>query len=104
MSEQTVPNKDVIINHHKLGEIKLGRIPNNEKCRMIIQLIQEKQAQGKQLNLANLLFGEMSQRVLNTAKSKVEVKIKAENEARAKVQKEQEKINVSKSNKNRATK
>ena len=106
MSEQTIPNKEVIIKHHKLGEIKLGKIPNNEKCRMIIQLLQEKQQQGKQLNLANMLFGEMSQRVLNTAKAKIEVKIKAENEARLKIQKEQEKIDKknAKSNKNRNTK
>ncbi len=105
MSEQTIPNKEVIIKHHKLGDIKLGKIPNNEKCRMIIQLLQEKQAQGKQLNLANALFNEMSQRVLNTAKGKLEVKIKAEQESLAKVQKVQNKIDKKnvKSNKNRTT-
>ncbi len=101
-----VKNKNVVIKHHKLGDIKLGKIPNNEKCRMIIQLLQEKQAQSKQLNLANALFNEMSQRVLNTAKGKLEVKIKAENEARLKIQKEQEKIDKknARSGKNRTTK
>jgi len=72
MSEQkTVKSKEVVINHYKLGNVKLGKIPNNEKCRMIVQLIQEKQQLTNTIMLTDAMFGKMSQRVLNTAKEKV---------------------------------
>ena len=91
----TTKSKDLIIKHHKLGDIKLGKIPNNEKCRMIVQLLQEKQQTTKEITVANMLFNSLSKRTLNAAKKKVTEQIKAEAEAREKMAKaESKKKNV----------
>ena len=68
-------DKDLTIKHHKLGDITLGKIPNNEKCRMIVQLLQEKQQMNNQINIANMMFEHMPKDAMDKAKEKVKEKL-----------------------------
>jgi len=57
--------KDMIIKHHKLGDIKMGKIPNNEKCRMIVQLLQQQQKMGNDLRGASMLIAKIPEKTRN---------------------------------------
>ncbi len=87
MSEQTIKPKEILIKHHKLGDIKLGKIPNNEKCRMILQLLQEKQKQNNTIMMADAVFNKMGQKTLNTAIEKVKNDIETNKKKLDKVKK-----------------
>lgn len=73
MSQVKEPKlKDLNVKHHKLGDIKLGKIPNNEKCRMIYQLMQERQQLNQQLTAASLLLQKIPKRTMEKYKKQVQ--------------------------------
>lgn len=76
------PAKDIEIMHPKLGKVKIGDISQNEKCRMIRDLLVQSQNLNSQLYVANKIFEELKVGDLNDAKQKAEEKLRKEQEAR----------------------
>ncbi len=53
----------MLVNHHKYKEpVALGKISNNEKCRMIVQLLQEKQKTQAQLQVASMIIAKIPEK------------------------------------------
>jgi len=78
--------KDIIIKHHKLGDVKLGKIPNNEKCRMVVQLLQQQQKMTNDLRGASLLIAKIPEKtrekyIEEIKKEMDEAKLKLETDA-----------------------
>jgi hypothetical protein len=68
-------HKDMIIQHHKLGKIPLGKIPKNEICRMVIQLLEQQRKQSEQLNASVMLINKIPQKTRDKYIKEIKVEL-----------------------------
>jgi transcriptional regulator CtsR len=70
------PVKEIMINHHKLGQVKLGNISKNELCRMVKQLIDQNAMANRNLQVMDMVLKEIKSGTVEEAKVAVAAKLK----------------------------